>query len=91
MTIPQCLELSMHTFDLASPRLFVQPLRIPRFDDRQRRIDKHFNEGQRRLCVEFAREIAIRAVRRDERRQCDAARICEQFGNLIAEKSATSR
>lgn len=63
------------TFDLPGPRLFVQSFGVSLFEDREGGIDKDFDERQRSLLVKLASEVAVGAVRRNERRDCYAGGI----------------
>jgi hypothetical protein len=73
--------------DLPRPRLFIQPLRIPPLRLLDADVHPHLHEPQRLLVrpglpVQFPGEVPVGAVRRDEARDGDGARIREQPRDL---------
>ena len=65
--------------NLAGAGLLIQTLRIALLAYRQIRLDVHFKETP--LGHDLARDVAILAVRRDERRHGNHARLEEQLQN----------
>lgn len=79
MSVRRDARISERTLDFARPRLLVQSLRISLLNDLQRRIHKHLDKWDARLCVDLPRKIAVLAVRRDERGDGHTRRIGEQL------------
>ena len=75
----KCTKL---TLNLSRPRLLVKTLGVALLDDAEGRVDEDLDERQPRLLVQLARDRAVRAVRRDERGQGDAARVREELRDL---------
>lgn len=69
-------------FDLSCASLFVKSFRIPLLDSAERRVNKNLDEAQARFIVDLARDEAIDAVRRYERGEGNARRVCEEFRYL---------
>lgn len=80
----------VHTFDLSCASLFVKSFRIPLLDSAERRVNKNLDEAQARFIVDLARDEAIDAVRRYERGEGNARRVCEEFRYLWKHRMSAS-
>src|SRR5437868_1240951 len=68
--------------DLASPRLLVEILRIPRFANFQRRINEHFDKLSVAFQRNLSRAAAMHPIRGNERRDHYSAGIRHELGHF---------
>lgn len=70
------------TFDLPGAGFLVQSLRVALLHDSEGSVDEDLDERQIRFLVEFTSPVPVCTVRRDESSDRNAARVCEQLGDL---------
>ena len=76
--------------NLSGPSLLVESLWVTLLCFLNRDINEYFNEGDGIIlalagcCMEIARNLAVRDVGRDERRQGDGGGVCKELRNLSA-------